>query len=172
MLHHTNITGAVSEAMVSGHLAAKGCEVFAATQSHSRADLIYVQNGRTVRVQVKTSSVYRRGNYLFELCRLVRKGINLPYSPDEVDEVWIVGTHLWCFPIKDIQDLTSISLCSSNPTPRKTTRTYDPDKYIRVMGSLDRPFKDRLFCDDPLPSLYPTSNEYASSTLRKLSRRK
>lgn len=146
MLRATNITGAVSEAMVAGYLHAAGYEVFLPAQGHGRADLVYGDGSKLFKVQVKTASFVPGSNspHWYEQCRLVRRGINTPYTREEVDEIWIVGTHLWCFPIDMVDGLTSISLNSTNPAPRKSIRTYDPNQFIVVRGSLDRPYRDRL----------------------------
>lgn len=168
MLAHRNLLGAVSEGLVRTYLAAAGYEVFSPDSSHSRADFVYLNEKHPVRVQVKTSSSFPRGPHVYEQCRLVREGISVPYSPDEVDEIWIVGTHLWRFPIEDIAGLTSITLGSTNSKPRKTVRQYDSSQYVVVKGSRDRPYKDRATFDDPDPFMPITNSTYAQSTLRKM----
>lgn len=168
MLAHRNLLGTVSEALVRAYLSAQGYEVFSPDSSHSRADLVYIADGRKVSVQVKTSSVFPREAHQYEQCRLVRKGINKPYSEKEVDELWIVGTHLWCFPINVIVGLTSITLGSTNPHPRKTVRVYDPDNFVRVLGNIQRPFRTRWLEDDPDPSLFCTNINYAPSVQRRI----
>jgi hypothetical protein len=169
MLAHRNLLGTVSEGLVRTYLGAQGLEVFAPDSSHSRADLIYIDPVRgAIRVQVKTSSVFQRPQHSFEQCRLVRKGINTPYSEKEIDELWVVGTHLWCFPVSLTVGLTSITLGSSNPTPRKTIRTYNTEEFVKVRGNIDRPFRSRWLMDDPEPTLFLTNDSYAPSTQRKM----
>lgn len=168
MLTNTNIVGAVSEAMVIAYLGSLGCEVFSATQSHSRADLVYIHDNRTVKVQVKTASWSRRFPHDYEQCRLVRKGINTPYTEAEIDELWVVGTHLWCFPVSEIKHLTSIALNSTHPDPRKTVRSYNTEQFVRVRGSLARPFRTLLSTNDPQPFRMIENREYLPSTVRAM----
>lgn len=160
MLIQRNLIGSVSEFLVSGYLAAQGYEVFSAAQSHSRADLVYVNETKSVRVQVKTSSTFERTGHVYEQCRLLRKGINIPYTEDEIDEIWIVGTHLWSFPVALTKGLTSISLLSSHQKPRKTVRTYNPNDFIVVRGSYDRPFRKRLTMNESDPPLMAFNTSY------------
>lgn len=134
--------------MVAGYLALQGCEVFLPLKGQSRCDLIYLRDGVAVRVQVKTASRTRTGRFVYEQCRLVsdRRRHNKPttYTETDVDEIWIVGTHLWCFPISAVEGLTSVCLTSSNPAPRADAKSYDPERYVLVRGSFDHPYRERL----------------------------
>lgn len=163
MLIERNTIGATSEALVSGYLCAQGFEVFAATQSHSRADLVYVNENEAIRVQVKTSSCFERNGLIYEQCRLVRKGINIPYTSEEVDEIWIVGTHLWRFPLEVVESLSSITLLSSRTATRKTTRLYNPNDYILIHGNFERPYRDRFIWSETDPPLLLNNYSYAPS---------
>lgn len=90
------------------------------------------------------------------------------YSSDEIDEFWIVGTHLWCFPYSVVAGLKTVSLFSDNPAPRKTIRDYNPDKFIMVKGSLAMPFRDRLWRDDLNPATQIINTEHRPETLRAM----
>lgn len=171
MLKNTCSVGATSEAMVAGYLSYNGYEVFFPRQDHGRADLVYLKDGIPVRVQIKTASTSKGTSsaYRYEMCRLVRaNGMNTPYTSEEIDEIWIVGTHLWCLPISVVIGLTSITLLSDNPKPRKTVRTYDTNPYIKVMGSFERPYRNRLFFDELNPTIFETNHEYDPETLRTM----
>lgn len=171
MLRTTCSRGAVSESMVAGYLASMGYEIFLPAQDHGRADLVYLKEGKPVRVQVKTSSLSKasESDHRYELCRLVRaNGVSTPYTKDEVDELWVVGTHLWRIPVQYITGMTNITLMSTNPNPRKTVRNYDPNDLIVVSGSVDRPYRDRLSWHDPDPSIFVTNTEYNPTTIRAM----
>lgn len=171
MLPKTCKIGATSEAMVCGYLAGMGYEIYSPRQDHGRADLVYLSDSSLVRVQVKTASLSDGSSsaYRYESCRLVRaNGKNTPYTKDEIDEVWVVGTHLWCFPVEVLEGLTSITLLSTNPSPRKTVRGYDPNSFIVVDGSFDKPFRDRLFFNEPNPPRLVTNNSHSPETIRAM----
>ncbi len=142
--------GAMCELMVRGYLTIAGYETFSADKLHSRADLIYVKEGKPVRVQVKAASYSTTGLYQYEQCRLNKKGykdnpqIQVGYSELDIDEVWVVGTHLWCFPIELISNRPSLFLTSTNPKPQCIRRDYDPNEFIVVMGSPDKRYRNRL----------------------------
>lgn len=169
MLSGPNIIGNVSEAMVSGYLASQGWEVFNASQSHSRADLIYIRDGASKRVQVKTATWTKKPEtgHQYEQCVLKRTHSSA-YTADELDEFWIVGTHLWCFPFESLNGLTMISLGTTNLRSRKTIREYDPNDYIVVHGDLAFPYRDRLFKNSPSPFSTITNTKYTPDSFRKL----
>lgn len=170
MLRNTNIIGAVSEAMVKGYLGSQGFEVFAPEQGHTRADLVYLdRSGKPVKVQIKTATFGSKSNtkHQYEQCVIARTHSGA-YTKDEVDEFWIVGTHLWCFPFETVAGLIVVSLGTTNPNPRKTIRTYDPNDYIVVHGSLDLPYRERLFKDSYSPFLSTTNTEYHPETIRAM----
>ncbi len=147
-------TGAVSELMVRAYLTSLGFDTFSPDKLHTRVDFIYVKSGIPIRVQVKTSTYSVSGKYQYEQCRLQKKGYKgqidpvIGYSESDVDEVWIVGTHLWCFPIDVVSGKPSLFLTSNNPSPVLVRRTYDPNEFIVVVGSPDRKYRDRLAYSD------------------------
>jgi hypothetical protein len=147
MLRDTAALGLASELLVASHLAAKGFEVHMAIASQSRADLVYIKEGRAVRVQVKTAqwSRFGDGQFSYERCPLLTKSHLSGYTQDEIDELWVVGTHLWCFPIDKLVGKRHIALGSNNPEPRSRYKCngYIPGDYIVVLGSYERPFRDR-----------------------------
>lgn len=170
MLKNTNITGAISEAMVAGYLMSQGYEVFPANHAASRADLLYIKDGVSFKVQVKTANWTagtNKNEHRYEHCVLKRTQ-SAAYTAEEVDEFWVVGTHLWCFPYASLPSVTNIALGTTNPEPRKTARSYDPNKFIVVHGNLEFPYRERLFRDSTSPFLSPTNNEYQPDSLRSL----
>lgn len=169
MLINTNVIGDMSEALVTGYLASQGHEVFLPLGGHSRTDLVYLNKGVPVKAQIKTAA-WTKGStspHHYEQCPLGRTPSGA-YTADEVDEFWIVGTHLWCFPYNIVTSIGNVSLGTTNPSPRKTIRTYDPNDYIVVKGAIDRPFRNRLYQDDDHPFQSVTNNEYNPETLRAM----
>lgn len=163
MFRNTNIVGAVSEALVVSYLSSQGYEVFLPFQPHTRADLIYIDGETTKRVQIKTATLNERSGSFFEQTRISRKDNETFYTPDEVDEFWVVGTHLWKIPIEEVLGLKQISLLCLANRPRKTTRTYEPNDWIVVRGSIQRRFRDRVMFDDENGPLSITKTEYSPS---------
>lgn len=170
MLKNTNIIGGISEMMVKGYLVTCGYEVFSPDQGHTRADLVYLNElGKLIKVQVKTATMSPKENtpHLYEQCVLSRTH-SAEYTKDEVDEFWIVGTHLWCFPFESLDGKVVVSLGTTNPAPRKTIRNYDPNDFIVVHGSLDEPYRNRLFQNHETPFSAVTNYQHCPSTLRKM----
>lgn len=172
MLRNTCITGAVSETLVMGYLSSQGYEVFTPMSPHSRADLVYITGDRVVRAQVKTATIARgsTSRHTYEQCRVSRTNVLAPYTSSEIDEFWVVGTSLWCFPVDFITDKTMLALGSTNPAPRKSVRGYNPDDFIVVKGSQSFPFKDRLSQDDERWNPYTTALEYTHLTSERMAR--
>ena len=90
------------------------------------------------------------------------------YTSNEVDEFWIVGTHLWCFPYTILSKIGNVSLGTTNPNPRKTIRNYDPNDFIVVRGSLELPYRDRLFRDSDAPFMSVSNTTYNPETIRAM----
>lgn len=149
MLMAQHARGSSSEHIVASYLAAQGYELYAPAVTHTRADLVYVKDDKPVRVQVKSSTMSRGSDnrFNYEQSRLANSGRS-PYTEADVEEIWIVGTHLWRFPISLCSGRTSLFLGSNNPEPRRIRRTYEPDDFIVIRGSHERPFKDRLFVNE------------------------
>lgn len=145
-----HISGAVSEAMVAAYLVQQGYPVFTPMVKQTRCDLVYLKP-EPIRVQVKTGTFTRSGAHAYEQCRLVNKGCGhgtqLRYNTDEMDELWVVGTHLWRFPASVFCGRTSLSLLSTRDKPSlaiSANRGYDADEYIVEHGSIDAPYRKRL----------------------------
>lgn len=145
-------TGAYAELLVSAYLTSQHCDVFRPDNTHGRSDLIYIKDNKPVKVQVKTTvRTINRNGWLYENCKIAiyRKNYRLLYSPAEIDEMWIVGTHLWCIPMGELEGLSNLFLCSNNPEPKYVRdKSYNTDDFIMVKGSWDRPFKTRLEYQD------------------------
>lgn len=147
MLRDTAALGLASELLVAAHLASKGYDAHLSVASQSRTDLVYVKDGKAIRVQVKTAQWNRfgGGEFSYERCQLLTKSHMQGYTEDEIDELWVVGTHLWCFPIDLLIGKRHIALGSDNPNPRSRYKCngYIPGDFIVVRGSLERPYRDR-----------------------------
>lgn len=147
-----HFTGAASEALVASYLLSSGCEVFLPMITQSMSDLIYLKpfTNELVRVQVKTGtkSVAGINKYSYEQVRLINRGglskSSKPYTVDDIDELWVVGTHLWCFPSSVIDGKTSLYLGTDNKMPKTMRRTYNPDDYVIVRGEWDVPYRERV----------------------------
>lgn len=143
--------GNSSELLVAHYLASKGYDLFM-PYGNSRADLIYERDSTLVKVQVKTGTKVKASNNEYEQVRLQTRGIyNVgagtyrnaeAYSEGEVDELWVVGTHLWCFPESVFVGRPSLALGTSQHLRRRKTMNYNADDYVVVRGTWDRPFRD------------------------------
>jgi hypothetical protein len=162
MLRDTAAFGLASELLVAAHLASKGHDIHLAIASQSRADLIYVKDGKAVRVQVKSAqwSRFGEGQFAYERCPLLAKSHPQGYTTDEVDELWVVGTHLWCFPIEKLIGKRHIALGSNNPTPRSRYKCngYIAGDFIIVRGTYDHPFRDRHSYSELSPGTTPADS--------------
>lgn len=145
-LNHS--TGSMSEQMVAAYLTGQGRDVFVPLKTQARCDFIYLLDAKPVRAQVKTATRSTTRSYIYEQCRLLADrrghGRGHPYTEVDVDEVWVVGTHLWCFPISAVSGRSSLCLVKNNPNPRPNQKDYEPDDYIVVRGSWEHPWRDRL----------------------------
>lgn len=173
MLRLHNITGAMSEGLVATYLASLGYELYLPSSPHSRADLVYRRDGRLAGVQVKTATWHWGSNspHRYEQCRVSDRRTRTAYTPAEIDELWVVGTHLWNFPVESIQGKQMLTLNSTNSDPRKSKRDYDPERFVEVWGSIEQPFRDRWVRDDTSPLRMTTVTEYAPGSLRNLNRK-
>lgn len=144
--------GASSEAIVAAYLLSKGHDVYVPLKTQSRGDLIYLRDGVPVKVQVKSGTRTRTGRFTYEQCRLLSKGGGIrfaarPYSALEIDEVWVVGTHLWRFPAEVVIGRSSLYLATDNPNPKPSVSDYKSADYIEVRGAWDVPYRYRLTHD-------------------------
>lgn len=148
--HKKNHEGNSAELLVAAYLTKLGNQVFFPSMSQSRADLIYVNYLEPVKVQVKTAtkSVNGHQKWVYEQTRISREA-GPGYKIDEIDEFWIVGTHLWCFPGDLIAGRKTLLLGSNNPKPYRARSTdYNPNEFIRIRGSWKHPFRDRLMMNE------------------------
>jgi hypothetical protein len=138
--------------MLAAYLSGQGYEVFF-PHGLARADMIYAAPGVTRRVQCKTSTRSKAGKFVYEQCRLIKRGRKSTtcgsyvgmdgYTEDDVDEVWVLGTHIWCFPIKVVAGLSSLCLLNNGPTNGKP-KAYHPDDHIVLRGTWDNPIRSFL----------------------------
>ncbi len=141
---HLHYSGAASELLVGSHLLAEGADVYFPSMGQGRCDLIYLRENEAVKVQVKTTTWSKSGVWKYEQCRLsMSRGsvYQKTYTTEEIDELWVVGTHLWCFPSSLIAGRTSLCLNTSRPIARKSSRDYVPDDYIVKRGSFETPIR-------------------------------
>jgi len=142
--------GDISELFVATHLSSKGNEIFF-PYGNSRADLIYLDNNKPVKVQVKTGTKVTSGKFEYEQVRLRTRGVYhvkdkkyknfKPYSAEEIDELWVLGTHLWCFPSCVFSDKPSLALGGTGPRAGKGS-TYAHEDYIVIEGTWKEPVRD------------------------------
>jgi hypothetical protein len=174
MLTHNHTVGAANESIVMAYLASQRLEVFTPIYGFGRCDFIYLRTtGEPVRVQVKSSSWAQNSQYKYEQCSLrTGPGKFTSYQPNEIDEIWVVGTHLWNFPLDSISEVSVLSLHTDNPNPRKTYRNYNPNDFIIVGGSIDFPFKGRLSFIDPNPDIMVHNDQYSYLSAKVMKYRK
>ena len=146
MSSENHYRGAASEFLVAGYLSQHGYDVFM-PDTPARADMIYTKTSMfPVRVQVKSSSrVNTGGPYMYEQVRLATTKAKLVYTESEIDELWVVGTHIWCFPIEVVAGLSSLSLLTTGP--RGGSTPYNPEEYIVKRGSWENPVRDIFSLD-------------------------
>lgn len=145
--------GNASEFLVAYYLAAQGHDVFF-PYGNSRADLIYSDTRGLIKVQIKTGTKVKTGPHEYEQVRLLSRGIyNVSgakyhsaqtYQPGEVDELWVVGTHIWNFPSEVFVGKPSLALGTSRGIRSQKNKTYNPDEYIVVAGSWVQPIRTIL----------------------------
>ena len=145
MSNEQHIVGAASEFLVAHILSQRGHDVFF-PNTPARADLIYVDGVQTVRAQVKTATRSETAPYCYEQCRLrARKKKGDPtYTADEIDEIWVVGTHVWCFPIELVAGRPSLALTGNGPRAG-TNPEYCPEEHIVFRGTWENPARN-IFC--------------------------
>lgn len=149
--HHTALC---SEFMVMALLSKQGHDIFPAAAA-SRADFIRVCAEGTFKCQVKTATRTQSGPYTYEQARLCKRNeyvtkngdrwIPKHYTEEEIDEIWVVGTHIWRFPMKTVLGLNSLALLSNGPNPRE--KSYSPEKHIIVRGAWENPLRDVFSLD-------------------------
>lgn len=138
--------GAAAEQLVAAHLIGKGHDVFFPAVTQSRVDLIYTTGADSRRVQVKVGTRFKAaGGKEYENVKLRVSGVNRvggsrPYAPDEIDELWVLGTHLWCIPARVVVGRSMISLTSKDPLVWMR-REYDCDQYVVMRGEWDNPMR-------------------------------
>jgi hypothetical protein len=141
--------GAAAEQLVAAHLIGKGHDVFFPAVTQSRVDLIYTSGADARRVQVKVGTRFGARGKEYENVKLrVSSGLNRlggarPYAPDEIDELWVLGTHLWCIPAHVVVGRSMISLTSKDQLIW-TRRDYDCDQYVVMRGDWERPMRSVL----------------------------
>lgn len=137
--------GIFSENLVAAYLAGQNKEIFLPTSPRSRCDLIYL-DPHPVRVQIKTASMSTAGGNTYEQCRLIKRAnpSRVGYSSDEVDELWVVGTHLWRFPVAEIAGRTSLCLSAPEKRPHREAHSYCPEERIVLHGTSEKPFRSWL----------------------------
>jgi hypothetical protein len=98
----------------------RGYEVFIPVDSVPRCDFIALKDSKCTKVQVKTAAkrTYRakETTYTVGVLTTTRNGIKAPYSPDEVDEFFVVGNKMaWVIPNLLIYPRKTIMLESTEP---------------------------------------------------------
>ncbi len=139
----SHFSGAASEQYVRGYLLATGKEVFVPLLGQSKCDLIYLDDDRAVRVQVKTATWNYSSGHGYEQCRLAfdgrrKLGKSKAYTAEDIDELWVVGTHLWRFPVEKIAGRSSLCLGSDHPDPQTRAKDYDPEGHVVQHGTMPR----------------------------------
>ena len=141
-------TGAASEFFVAAILSVQGNDVFF-PDTPARADIVYVTPAQeVVRVQVKTSTRSQTGPHWYEQTRLVKKHGGDPYTADEIDELWVVGTHIGRFPVSVIAGRTSLSLLNNGPRGTDPNE-YTPHSFIVKRGTWENPIRSVFSLDTP-----------------------
>ena len=98
----------------------RGYEVFVPLDSTPRCDFIALKEGVATKIQVKTASkrTYRAKSteYTVGILTTTRNGIKEPYSPEEVDEFFIVGYQVgWIIPNSLVFPKKTVMLESTEP---------------------------------------------------------
>ncbi|RUW57147.1 group I intron-associated PD-(D/E)XK endonuclease [Mesorhizobium sp. M8A.F.Ca.ET.021.01.1.1] len=140
--------GAAAEQLVAAHLLGKGHDVFMPTITQSRVDLIYTAGAESRRAQVKVGTRFKTRGKEYENVKLRVSGLNQnggsrPYAPGEIDELWVLGTHLWCIPARVIIGRSMISLTSKDAL-NWTRKDYDCDEFIVMRGEWEKPIRTVL----------------------------
>lgn len=134
-ISHTNhFIGARNELIVAEYFMSKEWEVFFPILTQSRADLVICKGGSCKRVQVKTITHVRVGQWIYKQCRLStsNKRQDKLYSTGDFDWLVFVDNHentLYCAPYGDVEGLTSVCFGNDNPDPKQTKKSYDVSKW-------------------------------------------
>ena len=87
--------GTANELKAMANYVERGYEVFVPIDSTPRCDFIALKDGVANKIQCKTAAkrLYKAKDTVYTVAVLntMRNGITAPYSPEEVDEFFIVG---------------------------------------------------------------------------------
>lgn len=112
-------TGITNELKAAANYSERGYEIFL-PMGNSRCDFIAMKEQEVVKVQVKTAATryYKAKDTKYTLAVLTttRNGVSEPYSPEEVDEFFVIGKKLaWAIPNSSVSPSKTVMLESTEP---------------------------------------------------------
>ena len=136
--------GMVTEYKVAAYYTSLGYTVYWCLESQSADDFVIRKDSTFKRVQVKTATWSRVGNYDYLQCRLGhdarQRGIpketkGCKYTKDDYDIIAFLSPEgrLWLAPIEEVQSSSNICLATTNPQPRKSSKPYDPSTWENTL---------------------------------------
>ena len=124
--HHI---GAVNEAKAQLYFVKEGWEIYIPRMTQSKCDFIAVKGSEVAKVQVKTASWCKTGPWSYCQTRLINR-LGQLYAPEDYDLLFVVDDkHAYMIPHKYIYGRTSLYFATDNPSPRKSSRSYDPEDW-------------------------------------------
>lgn len=129
----THQAGSVAELKAATWFVEQGYDVFFPITINPKADFVAVKD-ETLKVQVKKATWSRTGDYEYLQVRLIGKKAGdsqRVYKLQDFDVMVVVSEDkMWYIPVADVIGKTSLFLDSTNLTPRKSSRNYNPDDWL------------------------------------------
>ena len=131
-MDNNHVKGINSELKAMSYYNKLGYEIYTPLAAQSRADFVYDNGESLVKVQVKTATWSKSGEYSYLQCRLKSRNLySTMYRDGDFDEIVFVDEdRLWVAPWKDIQGKTSICLDCDSPNYSPSTKDYDPNAWL------------------------------------------
>jgi|SRR5690554_438574 len=131
-MEQNHINGIRSELKAMEYFNSLGYQIYTPINAQSRADFVYDNGEKLVKVQVKTATWSISGNYSYLQCRLKsRNDYSKMYKDGDFDEiVFVDNDRLWVASWEEVKNKTSICLDCNRPDYKPNSKTYNPEDWL------------------------------------------